>query len=233
VQQKKIRWLQHAGRPSIRKPSKSGAGSALPELANQPESCAALADAASIAPGADISAQLARLWSRPDRPTPVDGYPAWHESGSLKQAARTLLSQIVAGLVNKLLDMGRLADARTFLRSWQGDENHQPQAVLSLAEARLARINGDLVGAQVAANQALALAQNGHALTRSEFEALAHLFWELQMAPQVLQATQAARKYYPLDRDLLELLARADFVLECRSGSDACYGVHGCRARSR
>jgi Flp pilus assembly protein TadD len=117
----------------------------------------------------------------------------------------------VAGLVQTLVNAGRLTDAQSYLAGHQTDGDSHPS--ISLASALLSARQDDPQNARRHALHALRLIESGQGLSINEYVDLARFFTRFEMPAEAVRAAQAALIHYPLNRELLSLLAQAQFDL--------------------
>lgn len=158
-----------------------------------------------------LSARLARVVAVAEAGND-DGWRETAQETSLeawKQAVQLLPEepQYVAGLARTLIACGRLSDAQSYLAGHQADGDYHPS--ISLAAGLLSARQGEHPDARRFALQALRLVESGQALSLDELIELARLFAQLEMPGEAARAAQVALVQYPLNKELLTLLAQA------------------------
>ena len=162
-----------------------------------------------------LSARLAQVVSS----TETSNDTSWRETAqetsleAWRQAVQLIPEdpRYIAGLVHTLVDAGRLNDAQSYLAEHQNDGDYHPS--ISLASALLCARQEDQPNARRHATQALKLVENGQGLSINEYIDLARFFTQIEMPSEAVRAAQAGLLHYPLNRELLRLLAQAQFDL--------------------
>ena len=162
-----------------------------------------------------LSARLAQVVSS----TETSNDTTWRETAqetsleAWKQAVQLIPEdpRYVAGLAHTLVNAGRLTDAQSYLAGHQTDGDYHPS--ISLTSAILSARQDDLASARRHALQALRLVESGQGLSINEHIDLARFFTRYGMPAEAVRAAQAALIHYPLNLELLTLLAQAQFDL--------------------